>query len=93
MGKGSKERIVPIHSEAVDILSFYINEIRPIMLSQKSYKHLFLNKKGTRLTRQGFWFILKKRAIHAGINTEISPHILRHSFATHLLKGGAPLGI
>ena len=91
MGKGSKERIVPIHSEAVDILSFYINELRPIMLSQKSYKHLFLNKKGTRLTRQGFWFILKKRATHAGINTEISPHILRHSFATHLLKGGAPL--
>lgn len=91
MGKGSKERIVPIHSEAVDILSFYIKEIRPTILSQKSGKHLFLNSKGTKLTRQGFWFILKKRAIHAGINSHISPHILRHSFATHLLKGGAPL--
>lgn len=90
-GKGSKERLVPIHPGAVEALGAYIEHGRPQLYSKRSDQALFLNRRGARLTRQGFWTILKGAAARAGITTSISPHTLRHSFATHLLRGGAPL--
>lgn len=90
-GKGSKERIVPIYESAVEAISSYIYQARPELSSSKSERAVFLNKRGARLTRQGFWLILKKLAAKVGISTNITPHTLRHSFATHLLHGGAPI--
>ena len=90
-GKGSKERLVPIHPGAVGALGAYIEHGRPQLHSKRSDQALFLNRRGARLTRQGFWTILKGAAARAGITTSVSPHTLRHSFATHLLRGGAPL--
>ena len=90
-GKGGKERIVPIHSQAAEAVRFYVEEARPGLLGSKSAAALFLNRRGNRLTRQGFWLILKGYCQRAGLNGKITPHTLRHSFATHLLHGGAPL--
>lgn len=90
-GKGSKERLVPIHHGAVEALGGYIEHGRPQLYSKRSDRALFLNRRGSRLTRQGFWIILKRAAARAGITKSVSPHTLRHSFATHLLRGGAPL--
>ena len=90
-GKGSKERLAPIHQEAAAVLGAYIERARPHLFSKKSDRALFLNKRGGRLTRQGFWLALKNAAARAGITASITPHTLRHSFATHLLRGGAPL--
>ena len=90
-GKGGKERIVPIHSHAVEAVRFYVEEARPELLGSKSTPALFLNRRGNRLTRQGFWLILKGYCKKAGLDGKITPHTLRHSFATHLLHGGAPL--
>ena len=90
-GKGGKERIVPIHGGASEAVSFYVEEVRPGLLGSKSTAALFLNRRGSRLTRQGFWLILKGYCKRAGLNGKITPHTLRHSFATHLLRGGAPL--
>ena len=90
-GKGSKERLVPIHRGASDALGEYVEHGRPQLYSKRSDRALFLNRRGARLTRQGFWLILKGAAARAGITTSITPHTLRHSFATHLLRGGAPL--
>ena len=90
-GKGSKERMVPIHGRAVDSLRRYIESVRPQAAGKKSGRALFLNRRGTRLTRQGVWLILKGYARLAGVDADITPHTLRHSFATHLLQGGAPL--
>ena len=90
-GKGSKERLVPIHPGAAKVLGDYIEHGRPQLYSKRSDRALFLNRRGARLTRQGFWVILKAAAARAGITKSISPHTLRHSFATHLLRGGAPL--
>lgn len=96
IGKGFKERLVNIHKNAARALEYYIEDIRPYLANkqdtfEKIHKPLFLNSKGFRLTRQGFWLILKKHGERAGIMTKITPHTLRHSFATHMLKGGAPL--
>ena len=91
IGKGSKERILPIHSVASKLLNEYIIRGRPLQESNSSKQALFLNKNGNRLTRQGFWLILNRRSLKAGLTREVNPHLLRHSFATHLLKGGAPL--
>ena len=91
LGKGAKERIIPIHQNAVDVVKEYLEYGRPLIANRRSGKALFLNRRGERLTRQGFWLILKGHAGKAGIGTKITPHTLRHSFATHLLKGGAPL--
>lgn len=91
LGKGAKERIIPIHQNAVDVVKEYLERGRPLIANRRSGKALFLNRRGERLTRQGFWLILKGHASKAGIGTKITPHTLRHSFATHLLKGGAPL--
>jgi integrase/recombinase XerD len=91
MGKGSKERIVPMGSKALEVLKAYLSEGRPRLLKGRSSSYLFLNLRGNPLTRQGFWKVIKKYGRSAGIKKEITPHKLRHSFATHLLEGGADL--
>lgn len=91
MGKGSKERIVPIGSVATEYLKLYLQKSRTRLAKRNSLNALFLNHLGTRLTRQGFWKILKKYVQEAGIKTNVTPHTLRHSFATHLLEHGADL--
>ena len=90
-GKGSKERMIPIHEEAVLALGSYLKDGRPALAGRRSGRAVFLNARGGRLSRQGFWLILKRLADSAGIDAKITPHTLRHSFATHLLRGGAPL--
>jgi integrase/recombinase XerD len=87
-GKGSKERIVPIHSKAIRAVKGYLDDVRARLLGTTGETALFLNRRGQRLTRQGFWLILKGYAKKAGIETEITPHVLRHSIATHLLHSG-----
>jgi integrase/recombinase XerD len=90
-GKGFKERIIPIHDGATEAIAAYLHEARPHLVQGKEQQSLFVNRRGERLTRQGFWLILKHYAQAAGITMDITPHTLRHSFATHLLRGGAPL--
>lgn len=94
MGKGAKERIVPIGEIAIKVLEDYVGGSRQELLkAHKQTNALFLNRLGTRMSRQGFWKILKQQARMAGITKEISPHKLRHSFATHLVENGADLRI
>ena len=90
-GKGSKERMVPIHDRAADLLRAYLGRGRPALAKAQSGAALFLNSRGKRLSRQGFWLVLKRWAEQSGIRKRVTPHTLRHSFATHLLRGGAPL--
>lgn len=90
-GKGHKERIVPIYEQAARSVQEYIAETRPKLAHKKDGVALFLNPRGDRLTRQGFWQKLKEYARAAGLGTRVSPHTLRHSFATHMLSGGADL--
>ena len=90
-GKGSKERVIPIHRQASEAATAYITSGRPKMANERSGRAAFLNRRGERLTRQGFWLILRGLSTVAGIGRKITPHTLRHSFATHLLHGGAPL--
>ncbi len=90
-GKGSKERAVPIGDYAREKLTRYIQSIRPHLLKGQHSIHLFINRSGRPLSRQCFWKQLKKYAIKAGIGREVTPHMLRHSFATHLLDRGADL--
>ena len=90
-GKGSKERIVPLGSIAIQCLKKYLEHGRNKQLRSASTKALFLNHHGQRLTRQGFWKIIKAYAKRANITKDITPHTLRHSFATHLLNQGADL--
>ena len=90
-GKGHKERIIPIHQAASAAIEDYVKEARPRFLKRKEEKALFVNRRGDRLTRQGFWQILKQYAKAAGIEVPVTPHTLRHSFATHMLSGGADL--
>ncbi len=91
LGKGSRERIVPIHEQALAALRQYLELGRPKLVHNSDEKALFVNRRGERLTRQGFWLLLKGYAQSAGISSRITPHTLRHSFATHMLRGGAPL--
>lgn len=91
IGKRGKERLVPIGNRAKEILSGYLHKTRPKLLKKKASPYLFIGYKGHPLTRQGFWEIIKRYAQYAGIVKVISPHTLRHSFATHLLEGGADL--
>ncbi|MGH2726360.1 MAG: site-specific tyrosine recombinase XerD [Actinomycetota bacterium] len=91
VGKGTKERVVPLGRFAVAALQRYRSDARPALAKSSSGPALFLNARGTRLTRQGCWKLLKKHAKHADIRRRISPHTLRHSFATHLLDGGADI--
>jgi integrase/recombinase XerD len=90
-GKGSKERLVPIGRRAIASLASYIRELRPRLEQGGGRGVLFLNARGEPLTRMGAWKILKKYVDRAGIEKHVSPHTLRHSFATHLLEGGADL--
>lgn len=90
-GKGSKERIVPLGSIAAKCAQEYINKGRPKLVRTYEESSLFVNHHGNRLTRQGFWKIIKKYALEANITKDITPHTLRHSFATHLLENGADL--
>ena len=90
-GKRSKQRIIPLGEEAILMLRLYLREGRPFHAQQESSSVLFLNRNGRGLTRQGFWKIIKRRGVEAGIHKNITPHTLRHSFATHLLENGADL--
>ncbi|MQF82873.1 site-specific tyrosine recombinase XerD [SAR202 cluster bacterium AD-802-E10_MRT_200m] len=90
-GKGSKERLIPIHEGAIEDLTFYIDTTRNDLQRDAREQALFLNRRGDRLTRQGFWLILKGYADKIGIKSSVTPHIIRHSFATHMLRGGASL--
>ncbi len=90
-GKGNKERIIPIAPQAGKALTDYIKEARLRLARRDDEKALFLNRRGERLTRQGFWQILKGYAKLAGLGEEVTPHTLRHSFATNMLSGGADL--
>jgi integrase/recombinase XerD len=90
-GKGAKERIVPLGSIAAKCVQEYINKGRSKLVRTYEESALFVNHHGNRLTRQGFWKIIKKYAQEANILREITPHTLRHSFATHLLENGADL--
>jgi integrase/recombinase XerD len=91
VGKGSKERVVPFGEEASAWLKKYIVESRPRILSGCLNSYMFVNRSGGRISRQGLWKIIKKYCLKAGITKQISPHTLRHSFATHILEGGADL--
>ncbi len=91
MGKGSKERIVPMGEYACYFVRLYLEEHRIFLIKKEYNDYLFLNNHGKKLTRQGFFKIIKERAREAGIKKELSPHTLRHSFATHLLNHGADL--
>lgn len=90
-GKGSKQRIVPMGEPARRLLHTYVEEIRPRLLKQRLSRSLFVSRRGKSLTRQAFWKALRLRARRAGLTKAVSPHMLRHSFATHLLGGGADL--
>ena len=93
LGKGHKERIVPVGDEAIKWINRYLEEARPKLLKQKRSNYLFLNFHGNNLTRQGVWRNLKAEVRKAGIQKNITPHTLRHSFATHILENGADLRI
>jgi len=91
IGKGNKERLVPIGESACQAVGRYLREARGELLKQGASPRLFLSRLGQGMTRQAFWNIVKKRASQAGVRCGISPHTLRHSFATHLLENGADL--
>ena len=92
-GKGNKERIIPIGRKALDLLEKYVREIRPQLVVSATEPTVFLSKNGKPLNRERIWAIVKETAIKAGINKNIYPHTLRHSFASHLLENGADLRI
>jgi integrase/recombinase XerD len=90
-GKGSKERIVPIGSKAIESLQFYMERARPRLVGLRDEPHVFVNLRGSPLSRQGLYKIVQRHAASAGLAHRMSPHTLRHSFATHLLAGGCDL--
>jgi integrase/recombinase XerD len=91
LGKGRKERIIPLYEQVATVVKKYVDEDRPKLAHGRKETALFLNARGQRLTRQGFWQKLKEYVKSAGLSPKISPHTLRHSFATHMLSGGADL--
>lgn len=91
MGKGSKERIVPIGKTAYDCAKLYVEQARPQLMQHKSTDVLFLNRFGGKFTRQGFWKMVVRYAKKSGLQKKVHPHTFRHSFASHLLEGGADL--
>lgn len=91
MGKGSKERIVPIGKTAYDCVREYVDKARPQLMQKKSTEVLFLNRFGGKFTRQGFWKLVIRYSSKAGLMKKVHPHTFRHSFASHLLEGGADL--
>lgn len=94
LGKGNKERLVPLGEQAIDWLSRYLNEARPEIIKGQQCDDLFVTARGSAMTRQAFWQLIKRYALHAGIDpARLSPHVLRHAFATHLLNHGADLRV
>ena len=93
VGKGSKERLVPMGEEAVDWVQYYLDESRPDLAAGSSAKQLFITRRGKGMTRQAFWYRIRHYAVKSGINKPLSPHTLRHAFATHLLNHGADLRV
>ncbi len=93
LGKGQKERIIPIGSQAVKWLTKYLAVVRPQLLKRQISSYVFLNFHGKQLTRQGIWKNLKQTVLQAGIDKDVTPHTLRHSFATHILENGADLRV
>ena len=92
-GKGSKTRLVPMGEEAADWISRYLREARQEILQKRLCDALFVTNRGEAMTRQGFWYLIKRYALLAGIAKHMSPHVLRHAFATHLLNHGADLRV
>ena len=92
-GKGEKERLVPIGEEAMDWVERYLAQARPMILGGQQSDYLFVTNRGSCMTRQAFWHIIKRYAKQAGIDKHLSPHTLRHAFATHLLNHGADLRV
>jgi integrase/recombinase XerD len=93
IGKGNKERLVPVGEEAMSWLEAYMNQARKTILGGRQCDYLFVTNRGDCMTRQAFWHIIKRHAKKAGISKELSPHTLRHAFATHLLNHGADLRV
>jgi len=93
IGKGSKERLVPMGEEAVDWLQRYLDDSRPDLATGSAAKQLFITRRGKGMTRQAFWYRIRHYAVKSCINKPLSPHTLRHAFATHLLNHGADLRV
>ena len=93
IGKGNKERLVPLGEEAIDWLQRYLDESRVTLAGVGSDRHLFLTRRGKGMTRQAFWYRLRHYALKSGVSKPLSPHTLRHAFATHLLNHGADLRV
>ena len=93
MGKGSKERLVPLGEEAAGWIKCYLTESRPSLLHGKGSDALFVTTRGDAMTRQAFWYLIKRHAAQGGVGKPLSPHTLRHAFATHLLNHGADLRV
>ena len=93
MGKGAKERLVPLGEAASDVIQRYLNSARKEILDGKKSDDMFVTQRGRAMTRQMFWHMIKRYAIKAGVNKPISPHTLRHAFATHLINHGADLRV
>lgn len=92
-GKGDKERLVPLGEEAVAWLEDYLREARPELLQGRAADAVFVTRRGEAMTRQAFWYLIRRYAVKAGITKTLSPHTLRHAFATHLLNHGADLRV
>ncbi len=93
IGKGNKERVIPVAGESVRLLNRYLEEVRPLLCDNPHLQNVFVSKRETALCRQRLWQIIKKYTKDAGIMKNVTPHTLRHSFATHLLQNGAPLRV
>lgn len=91
VGKGNKERLVPLGDQAISCINLYLRDSRPTLLANRQTDALFITARGSAMSRQAFWYLIKRHAAVAGIEAELSPHTLRHAFATHLINHGADL--